>query len=596
MADKKFPLSIVIRGVDKVTAPLRRVNQRFGKFFQPFQKMNRSLAALGRAAHLDRVAEGFRRVGAGVGNVVGRVMALTKKLALMSVAGSLAIVGFIRSFTNAGDNVAKVALKLGIGIEALQEYRFAADRAGIPTRTFDMALQRFGRRAGEAAAGTGEARVAFNALGISVVDAEGKVRSIESLLPEVADKLSKIENANIRNALAMKFFDAEGVMMVQMLSQGADEMARLRQEARDLGLVISEDAARGSEELTDRLTNLRGGLAGVRNVIATALLPSVTKLVERLTDLVVGMQPKIRAWAEDFAEKLPDRLRSLKEWLGEVKDAMKPLIRVGKRLAEKFGTAKLAAIALGAALAGPLLGAIGNAVLGLGFLIGALLRTATVMTLTVIPATFKLAWALLRSLLPAIWGVVSGIGLGLLVSLKALAVALVTTVIPAVWGFTTALLANPITWVVAGVVALVAAGIWLAKNWESVTARFKKIWAAIAGFAKSAIGAIRSAIGSVIDWIVDKVTGVGSWIASKVKAITSVLPKWLQKAMGVGGDVKVTVEAADVTPAGRGGSLDIQRQEQNVKVSFENAPEGIRIESEGDEFADLDVGLAMVAP
>jgi hypothetical protein len=49
----------------------------------------------------------------------------------------------------AGDAVGKTAEKIGVGVEAFQELRFAAKASGVEQQTLDMALQRFtpqGRR------------------------------------------------------------------------------------------------------------------------------------------------------------------------------------------------------------------------------------------------------------------------------------------------------------------------------------------------------------------------------------------------------------------------------------------------------------------
>jgi TP901 family phage tail tape measure protein len=59
-------------------------------------------------------------------------------------------------------------------------------------------------------------------------------------------------------------------------------------------------------------------------------------------------------------------------------------------------------------------------------------------------------------------------GLGNMVKAAAFLKTGLVTVIPAVWGFTAALLANPITWIVLGVVALIAALVWLYKRFEGV--------------------------------------------------------------------------------------------------------------------------------
>lgn len=61
-----------------------------------------------------------------------------------------------------------------------------------------------------------------------------------------------------------------------------------------------------------------------------------------------------------------------------------------------------------------------------------------------------------------------------------------TSLIPAIvsaatatWAFTVALLANPITWIVIGIVALAATVYLLIKNWSKVTAFFKATWATV---------------------------------------------------------------------------------------------------------------------
>jgi phage-related protein len=55
----------------------------------------------------------------------------------------------------------------------------------------------------------------------------------------------------------------------------------------------------------------------------------------------------------------------------------------------------------------------------------------------------------------------------------------IMAVIPAVWSFTTALLANPITWVIAGIAALGVAIYALVKNWDRIKAWLAGFWDAI---------------------------------------------------------------------------------------------------------------------
>lgn len=65
--------------------------------------------------------------------------------------------------------------------------------------------------------------------------------------------------------------------------------------------------------------------------------------------------------------------------------------------------------------------------------------------------------------------------------------------IASVWSFTAALLANPITWVVIGIVALIAALIALYKNWDTVVSFIKNIFSSFVNGIKEGIA-----------WILDK--------------------------------------------------------------------------------------------
>src|SRR5690606_27393996 len=156
----------------------------------------------------------------------------------------------------------------GLATGSLQEYRYAAELAGVQQNTLDMALQRFTRRTAEAAAGTGEAKAALGQMGIALRDSSGNLRSTDDLLGDVADALTRVRNPADRVRLALKLFDSEGVAMVNMLRDGRDGLEAMRAEARRLGLVLDEDLLRAAERIGDQLTtvnrvieaNLRAGL------------------------------------------------------------------------------------------------------------------------------------------------------------------------------------------------------------------------------------------------------------------------------------------------------------------------------------------------
>src|SRR5690606_42612 len=69
--------------------------------------------------------------------------------------------------------------------------------------------------------------------------------------------------------------------------------------------------------------------------------------------------------------------------------------------------------------------------------------------------------------------------------------------------FNVAMLTNPITWVIAGIVALVAAGIWLWKNWDAVVEWFGNAWERIKEFfwTFNPYEWIREKLNILYDWL-----------------------------------------------------------------------------------------------
>lgn len=330
---KNYPLSITLKAIDKATAPLLRIRRGLSRTFEPVRLLRQRLSILSNAAGLPAIASGFRAVFSWVGRAASAVGGLTLKLGAMTVAAAAAGFALIRNYATAGDNLIKTSERLGIGVEALQEYRFAARSAGVESNTFDMAMQRMGRRVGEAANGMGEARLALRVLGVDARDAAGNVRTVEDLLPELADKLARVESPLERNALAMKLFDSEGVAMVQLLEKGSQGMAEMREEARRLGLVMDREAALGGESFTQRLENVRGALAGIRNIIAGDLLPFVDSLALRFQNWLVESQPQLRAFMADFVERLPGRLDIIGE---KFERAFEPIREIGSYLIDNW--------------------------------------------------------------------------------------------------------------------------------------------------------------------------------------------------------------------------------------------------------------------
>jgi len=232
---------------------------------------------------IDKTKKGFASATRGLKMIAGA--ALNMKTALVGAAGVAGMGLLISRSLSATDALSKTATRIGTTTESLSRLQYAAKISGVETQTLNMAMQRFGRRASEAAVGTGEARGALKELRLNAADL------IKLPLDEQMIKLAQAFEDNIdpidRTRIAMKLFDSEGVALLQMTELGAAGMRELFKEAEMLGAVMSQDAAKGVEDANDAMTKLFTIFKGVTAQITAALAPALEAVVTHLKDLLV---------------------------------------------------------------------------------------------------------------------------------------------------------------------------------------------------------------------------------------------------------------------------------------------------------------------
>src|SRR5690606_33709198 len=140
------------------------------------------------ATNTFKMNQSMRRV-ASAGAAVQRSITQVRSAAL-ALAGAFAVRQFqtwTRGAIESGGAIQDVADKIGLGVEALQQLRFAAAQVGVRQNALDMGMQRFARRLGEAAQGSGELKDTLKLYNIQVRDSAGNTRSTVDVLGDLAD-------------------------------------------------------------------------------------------------------------------------------------------------------------------------------------------------------------------------------------------------------------------------------------------------------------------------------------------------------------------------------------------------------------------------
>jgi hypothetical protein len=248
-----------------------------------FNTLNKSLSFAGKTAAT--VTRGVAKVG------------------LAATGAATALAALVKVNVDFMDKLGKTANKLGIEVEFLQAMRFAAEQTGVKVEALDMGLQRFIRRAAEAAKGTGESKRAFEQLGIQLKDNDGNLRDVRDILFDVADGLENTKDSGERVRLAFKFFDSEGVSLVSTLKEGADGLRAFEQQAENLGIIISKQSIAKAEMFADSLNVLKKQIQAITANVSAAFIPVLEDVATNLESILAGMKDGDKTF-ENFGKSL----------------------------------------------------------------------------------------------------------------------------------------------------------------------------------------------------------------------------------------------------------------------------------------------------
>ena len=204
-----------------------------------------------------------------------------------ALGAALAVGKFIslgRDALAAADQIGKLSQALGVSTEYLSQMRHAVELSGASFDQFTTALRQFSRVMSEAVEEpTGRAAQQLRALGISLVDAQGNVRSTEAILSELADAFASHADGASKAAVAMALFGDEGARLIPLLNQGSRGIQEMRDEADRLGQTIDQNLAQNAAKFNDQWTRIQKSIGGFVNIVIQHVLP----IMERIAD---GMQ------------------------------------------------------------------------------------------------------------------------------------------------------------------------------------------------------------------------------------------------------------------------------------------------------------------
>jgi len=254
------------------------------------------------------------RINAATGELTAELKGLEQSvnktfssLSTMSVAagvalGNLAVKGLgvvtqyatdaVRDVIVLGGTLTDLSAKTGVSMRTLQEWGFAAEQAGSSLEAVTRASTELGRRVFEGSKGTGEA---LASIGLSI----GQILALnpEQRFETVAAAIAKIEDPAARAAAETALLGKAGVA----LDPAIQRFAALTEQARNLGIAISDETLRAADEFGDQMDILTAQGKALIAEFLQPMLPLIAQVATAMTSFGKDVLPGVRDWIVNIA-------------------------------------------------------------------------------------------------------------------------------------------------------------------------------------------------------------------------------------------------------------------------------------------------------
>lgn len=185
----------------------------------------------------------------------------------------------------------------GIATRALQELQGAAEASGVDMESLNTSVFRLSRSILAAKKGTGDQADAFKRLGVHLKGADGKLKSTDEIMMDLADGFSRMPDSIEKTGLAMEIFGRGGARMIPMLNQGSAGLAKLRGEA----VVLDEEAVKGGQRINKLLIVLHRMTKKFWDELLSKLLPAFEQILRWTIEFRIAMGGFVEFLIHNFA-------------------------------------------------------------------------------------------------------------------------------------------------------------------------------------------------------------------------------------------------------------------------------------------------------
>lgn len=180
------------------------------------------------------------------------------------------------------DDIATQAAQSGLGTDTIQAINYASEQIDVSSDTIVGAMKKMT----SAMASTPEA---FDALGVSITNADGSMRGTEETFFAVARALSTITNETERDQAAMEIFGKGAYELAGIIDDGGQAFQGYAQQARDLGLILSNDLINNVNASGDAISTAKSAWDQAKDIWNAQVLEAFAPVIQMVAEGAVQL-------------------------------------------------------------------------------------------------------------------------------------------------------------------------------------------------------------------------------------------------------------------------------------------------------------------
>lgn len=236
-----------------------------------------------------QLPDGMKSSMNAMGSLDAQSLALAGGFAAVAAAivkAEKAMISMTKESAAFADNIITLSMQTGQSTQQLQEFAYASELIDVSVDTLQGSLTKLTNNMQDTMNGTGNAKASFEALGVSVTNADGSMRSANDVFYETIDALGQVKNETERDAMSMDIFGRSAQDLNPLIIQGSKTLKAYADEAHNMGYVLDDEALSALGAVDDAYQRLQKTQEGVKNQLAVEFAPYLEEFYGDVTTMV----------------------------------------------------------------------------------------------------------------------------------------------------------------------------------------------------------------------------------------------------------------------------------------------------------------------